>query len=51
MNELIKKDMHDIFAEILGISPDFDDDTLFIELVSLYLWANFRRISRRVLVY
>lgn len=32
MNELIKKDMHDIFAEILGISPDFDDDTLFIEL-------------------
>lgn len=32
MNELIKKDIHDIFSEILGISSDFDDDTLFIEL-------------------
>ncbi len=32
MNEKISLDIHDMFSRILEITPDFDDDDLFIEL-------------------
>lgn len=32
MNEQLQKEIHGIFANILKIDTDFDDDVLFIEL-------------------